>query len=243
MLILCLLQGVSAGGEFTGAQTYIVEMAPPDRRGFFGSLPALGIGLGFSTAALVVAALSATLDPAAMSEWGWRTNFLLCAPMTVACLFLRLRLEDSPKFIAMVADSEITSTPVRTVLRENFTDILRVTALTIAVLGPGFLAKLYLGIHLVQLNDFTPLGSPGTAGHVSRASRTIRLVGAVMTAIAATLRSFFTERLTSQRQASAHTIASYRDTLQLLLQFMQRRTGKSPSRLDWADVDLYGFRT
>jgi site-specific recombinase XerD len=58
-----------------------------------------------------------------------------------------------------------------------------------------------------------------------------------MTAITATLQSFFTERLTSQRQASAHTIASYRDTLQLFLQFMQRRTGKSPSRLDWADLN------
>ena len=36
-----------------------------------------------------------------------------------------------------------------------------------------------------------------------------------MTAITATLQSFFTDRLTSQRQASAHTIASYRDTLRL----------------------------
>lgn len=58
-----------------------------------------------------------------------------------------------------------------------------------------------------------------------------------MTAIAATLQSFFTDRLTSQRQASAHTIASYRDTLRLFLQFMHRRTGKAPSRLDWADLN------
>lgn len=58
-----------------------------------------------------------------------------------------------------------------------------------------------------------------------------------MSAIAATLQSFFTERLTSQRQASAHTIASYRDTCRLFLEFMQRRTGKSPSRLDWADLN------
>jgi site-specific recombinase XerD len=58
-----------------------------------------------------------------------------------------------------------------------------------------------------------------------------------MTAIAATLQSFFTDRLISQRQASAHTIASYRDTLRLFVQFMHRRTGKAPSRLDWADFD------
>jgi site-specific recombinase XerD len=58
-----------------------------------------------------------------------------------------------------------------------------------------------------------------------------------MSAIGGTLQSFFTNRLTMQRQASAHTIASYRDTCHLFLRFMQRRTGKPPSRLDWADLD------
>jgi site-specific recombinase XerD len=64
-----------------------------------------------------------------------------------------------------------------------------------------------------------------------------------MTAIAATLQSFFTDRLTSQRQASAHTIASYRDTLRLFVQFMHRRTGKAPSRLDWADLNADAVST
>jgi len=58
-----------------------------------------------------------------------------------------------------------------------------------------------------------------------------------MSPIAATLQSFFTDRLAKQRQASPHTVASYRDTLRLLLEFMQARTGKPPARLDWADLD------
>jgi integrase/recombinase XerD len=58
-----------------------------------------------------------------------------------------------------------------------------------------------------------------------------------MTAIAGTLQAFFTQRLTSQRQASPHTIAAYRDTLRLLLIFAGRQTGISPSRLDIADLD------
>ena len=58
-----------------------------------------------------------------------------------------------------------------------------------------------------------------------------------MSIIAATLQSFFTDRLTTQRQASEHTIASYRDTCRLLLEFMHRRTGTSPSRLEWSDLD------
>lgn len=58
-----------------------------------------------------------------------------------------------------------------------------------------------------------------------------------MTTITATLQSFFTDRLLQQRQASPHTIASYRDTIRLLLCFLQTRTGKPPSRLDWSDLD------
>lgn len=58
-----------------------------------------------------------------------------------------------------------------------------------------------------------------------------------MTTVTATLQSFFTDRLLQQRQASPHTIASYRDTIRLLLGFLQSRTGKPPSRLDWADLD------
>jgi site-specific recombinase XerD len=58
-----------------------------------------------------------------------------------------------------------------------------------------------------------------------------------MSPIAATLQAFFTDRLTKQRQVSPRTIASYRDSLKLLVGFAQNRTGKAPSRLDWADLD------
>ena len=58
-----------------------------------------------------------------------------------------------------------------------------------------------------------------------------------MTTLAPTLEAFFTERLMSQRRASRHTIAAYRDTFRLLLAFAQGRTGKAPSRLQFDDLD------
>ena len=54
---------------------------------------------------------------------------------------------------------------------------------------------------------------------------------------AALLESFFTHRLMHQRQASAHTIASYRDTFRMLLQFVQKRLHKAPSALALEDID------
>jgi len=58
-----------------------------------------------------------------------------------------------------------------------------------------------------------------------------------MSPIAPTLQAFFTERLTRQQQVSPRTIASYRDSLKLLLGFAQRRTGTPPTALDWDDLN------
>jgi site-specific recombinase XerD len=58
-----------------------------------------------------------------------------------------------------------------------------------------------------------------------------------VTAIAATMQAFFTERLISQRRASPHTITAYRDTMRLLLGFAAQRTRIPPCRLDIADLD------
>ena len=58
-----------------------------------------------------------------------------------------------------------------------------------------------------------------------------------MSALAPTLQAFFTDRFVRQRQASPNTIAAYRDTFRLLLAFAEPRTGKAPSRLDFADLD------
>jgi integrase/recombinase XerD len=51
------------------------------------------------------------------------------------------------------------------------------------------------------------------------------------------LESFFTQRLVAQRRASPHTIASYRDTFRLLLQFAQQRLHKPPSQLAMEDLN------
>ena len=57
-----------------------------------------------------------------------------------------------------------------------------------------------------------------------------------MSLVAPTLESFFVDRLASQRHASPRTIASYRDSLKLLVVFVHERTGKRPSALGWEDL-------
>ena len=58
-----------------------------------------------------------------------------------------------------------------------------------------------------------------------------------MTPLAPTLEAFFTDRLLYQQRVSPNTIASYRDTFRLLLTFAQQQTGRSPARLELAQLD------
>jgi len=57
------------------------------------------------------------------------------------------------------------------------------------------------------------------------------------TSFAALLERFFTQRLMQQRQASTHTISSYRDTFRQFLKFIQKRLHKQPSRLSFEEID------
>jgi integrase/recombinase XerD len=58
-----------------------------------------------------------------------------------------------------------------------------------------------------------------------------------VSALAPTLQAFFTDRLIAQRRASGHTIAAYRDTLRLLLNYAASSLARAPSQLDLADLD------
>lgn len=67
-----------------------------------------------------------------------------------------------------------------------------------------------------------------------------------MTSLGPLLQAFFTDRLMTQRQASPHTIAAYRDTFKLLFTYLQEQTGKAPQTLEIGDLDaarIGGFLT
>ena len=79
---------------------------------------------------------------------------------------------------------------------------------------------------------------PAGFARIARRGRPPPRTGRIpVTAAAATIQAFFTERLARQRRASPHTVAAYRDTLRMLLAFASARAGKPPCRLDFADLD------
>ncbi len=109
-----LLQGLSAGGEMGAATTYLVELAPRGKRGFFGSWQYATQGLASMTAALLGFGLASALSPESMDAWGWRIPFLFGLLIGPVGLYIRRQMNET-------ADPRPTS-GTRSVLRTLFTN-------------------------------------------------------------------------------------------------------------------------
>jgi MHS family alpha-ketoglutarate permease-like MFS transporter len=90
-----LIQGLSVGGEFAAATTFLVESAPPGRRGLFSSFQYVSTTLGQLLASGLAAVLAATLGTAAMDDYGWRIPFLVGALLSLVGLWIRKGAEET----------------------------------------------------------------------------------------------------------------------------------------------------
>ena len=93
-----LLQGFATGGEFASATSFLIEIAPPHRRGFYGSWQMVGQGLAVLIGALLGTLLTRTLQPEALDSWGWRVPFLIGLAIGPVGLFIRRHLEETEAF-------------------------------------------------------------------------------------------------------------------------------------------------
>jgi MFS transporter, MHS family, proline/betaine transporter len=126
LLVLArLVQGLSSGGEWGGAAAYLVEFAPAGQRGFIGSWQQTSVGCGFLLGALSAAFLSSVLPQEVLMSWGWRLPFLAGIVLGGVGAYMRLRLDDTPKYVELENRDKVTATP----LREAFTTYRKQTLL------------------------------------------------------------------------------------------------------------------
>ena len=130
LLLLRMIQGFSASGEYAGAGTFLAEYAPPSRRGIYTSLVPASTACGLLAGSLMVTGAFWLLTDEAMNAWGWRVPFLLAGPLGLIGRYIRVHLEDSPAYQEMRAEmpqeekSESWSEPLRLLLREHLHDTL-----------------------------------------------------------------------------------------------------------------------
>ncbi|MGH8785899.1 MAG: MFS transporter [Cupriavidus necator] len=119
LLLIRLVQGFSASGEYAGAAAFLAEYAPNRRRGLYTSVIPAAEAAGLLFASLFVAGLHAVLTSEQLLEWGWRVPFLLAAPFGLVGRFIRLRLEDTPRFVAMEQAHHVPQAPFKELMTSH----------------------------------------------------------------------------------------------------------------------------
>ncbi|MFJ9083217.1 MFS transporter [Streptomyces sp. NPDC102384] len=110
LTVLRFVQGISVGGEWSGAMLLTLEHTPKEKHGSYSSVPQLGspVGTLMSSGAFAVVGM---LPDDAFYSWGWRLPFLAAFPLLGFALYLRVRIEESPVFRAMQEDAEREGPP------------------------------------------------------------------------------------------------------------------------------------
>lgn len=100
LVILRLLQGLAAGGEWGGATAFVTESAPNGRRGWYGSICQASIASSILLGSLVVALVTAIFSPQEMQAWAWRVPFLLGGILLPIGFYLRRNMAETPVFVS-----------------------------------------------------------------------------------------------------------------------------------------------
>jgi MFS transporter, MHS family, alpha-ketoglutarate permease len=130
-LMARILQGISAGSEIQSAISFMVEHAPPNRRGLFGSLTNTASGLATLAATVSAALVTAAFDPETLAAWGWRIPFLVGAVIGLVGLLLRSYADEPEEFEASSAvDQRTAMARLWALLREHPKALLQAAALS-----------------------------------------------------------------------------------------------------------------
>ena len=127
LVLMRVLQGLSAAGEQASANSMTLEHAPESRRGYYTSFTLNGTQAGQILATLAFIPVAA-LPEDQLYSWGWRIPFLLSAVVAVAGYVIRRKLEETPTFLRASASSDVAKLPLADLLRHHWADVLRVVA-------------------------------------------------------------------------------------------------------------------
>lgn len=98
LLVARLIQGLAYGGEMPTAQTYLAEMAPPQRRGLWSSMIYISGTIGAALGTSMGVILNLFITPEQMNDWGWRIPFYVGAVAGLWALIGRAQLHESETF-------------------------------------------------------------------------------------------------------------------------------------------------
>ncbi|MFJ6199237.1 MFS transporter [Micromonospora sp. NPDC092111] len=181
LIALRVVQGLGAGAEMAGASILMTEYAPRRRRGFFASLPFMGVQVGTVAAALIYFLLYSAGKETITESWLWRVPFLASVLIIGVAIWLRLRLKESPTFRKLKAHDQIADHPLRELLTNSRGTLLRGIGLRLAENGSSSiyqaLAVAYVTTAAVGITG--PIGALSLVFAASLGSVMVPIAGAL----------------------------------------------------------------
>ena len=139
LVLLRVIQGFSAGGEWGGAALMAVEHAPEHRRGYFGAYPQIGVPIGMILATGLLYILRVALSPEAFTAWGWRIPFPALDRAIFVGYMIRRAVEESPVFKQLSLRKASEHTPLRELMTGHTKQVLQAALIFISNNAAGYL--------------------------------------------------------------------------------------------------------
>jgi len=130
LTLLRLLQGLSVGGEYTGSVTFLIERAPPGRRGVVASAGLASAVLGVLLASATGALVETVLTEAQVHAWGWRVPFALGLLVGIVDFYIRRHITEEAPARAHGEEAPPRA-PILTAVRDHRGAMARVAAMGI----------------------------------------------------------------------------------------------------------------
>ncbi|WP_394214963.1 MFS transporter [Brachybacterium vulturis] len=139
LILLRVVQGFSAGGEWGGAALMSVEHAPRNKRSAFGSYPQIGVPIGMLLATAFMTILTSSMSAEAFQTWGWRIPFISSAVLILIGYIIRRAVEESPVFKEMQLRKKESAAPLRVLLRDHKKNVILAALIFAANNAAGYL--------------------------------------------------------------------------------------------------------
>ncbi|MBV9830907.1 MAG: MHS family MFS transporter [Marmoricola sp.] len=124
LVLLRLVQGIAVGGEWSGSVLLSMEWGDQKRRGFWASMPQLGVAFGLILGTGLLYLISAALSDAQFRSWGWRIPFLFSLVLVAIGLYIRLRILETPMFAERLKSKKVARLPSLEVWRHHWKPIV-----------------------------------------------------------------------------------------------------------------------
>ncbi|MFC4001225.1 MFS transporter [Prauserella oleivorans] len=130
LVVLRLVQGLGVGAQWGGAALLLTEHAPVERRGYYGSLIQTGSIIGAVVGNALFLVLTSAMSDGAFTDWGWRVPFLTGLVLVAIGIYVQLKIEDTPVFRSLRAQSAakaagVRKAPLREAIRLYWRQILQ----------------------------------------------------------------------------------------------------------------------